>query len=212
MFHGSRRCIAIVAATSIVALTAACSSSSASSTGESIASASSAPLAVAPATSPGIPAAPIAGRQLHSTRTAADYGALDRGILTYTPLKTLHTGVAVELSITVIDIRRGPQLTTAPTMYHGEAVDPYDVPTSADVVVQIICTSGLICQSQIPPPQDSQFVSPQHEGYWSWSLTAQNPGTALIGIIAVTYEKGSDTFLHATPFWDISLNLQAAGA
>jgi hypothetical protein len=203
MFHGSRRCIAIVAATSIGILAAACGGTPASTTGE----APPAP-AVAPATNPGIPAAPIAGQQLHSTRTAKNYSALDRGILIYTPLKTLQTGVPVELSITVIDIGRGPQLTSAPTIYHGEAVDPYDIATSAEVAVQIICTSDLICQSQTR--QDSQFVSLQHEGGWVWRLTAQNPGTALIGIMAVTYERGSDAFVHTTPLWTISLNVQAA--
>lgn len=209
MFHGSRRCIAMMAAISIGVLTAACSSSSSNSSS----SGTAAPPVVAPATNPEIiPPAPIAGKQLHSTKTAADYGALDRGRLTYTPLKSMQPGEVVALNIAVIDIGRGPQLTSAPTMYHGQAVDPYDVPTSAEVIVQIICTSDLICQSRTGTTNDSQFVNLQQEGYWTWLLTALNPGTALIGIEAVTYEKGSDTFLHATPLWTVSLKVQAAGA
>ena len=194
-------CIAIMAATSIGVLTAACSSSSSSSTG------SAAPPAVAPATNPGIPAAPIADQQLHSTKTTANYNTLDRGILAYTPLKILHTGVAVGFSITVIDIGRGSQLTSIPTIYHGDAVDPYDIPTTAEVAVQIICTSNLICQNLTS--QDSQFVSLQHEGNWSWWLTGQNPGAALIGIVAVTYKEGSATFIHTTPLWGISVKVQS---
>jgi hypothetical protein len=208
MSRGSRRCIAIVAATSISILIAACSSSSSSAPRRSItvtASAASVPPLVAPATNPGVPAAPIARQQLHSARTAANYSALDRGMLIYTPLRTLQTGAPVELDVTVIDIGRGPQLTSAPTMYNGNAVDPYDIPTSAYVTVQIICTSDLICQSLTP--QNGQFVDRQNEGLWAWRLTAQNPGTALIGIMAVTYKKGSNTFLHATPLWTISLNV-----
>ncbi len=101
-------------------------------------------------------------------------------------------------------------LTRAPTFYHGEAVDPYDVPTSAEVAVQIVCTGDLICQGRTD--QDSQPVNSQQEGNWIWSVTALNPGTALIGIMAVTYEEGSDVFLHATPLWTISLNVQATGS
>jgi hypothetical protein len=204
MLYGSRRCIAVVAATAIAILTAACSSASSSSATSS----ATAPPAVVPATNPvALPPAPIAGRQLHGAKVVDDDSALDRGILTYSPLKTLYIGVPVELNVTVIDTGRGLQLTRAPTMYYGQAVDPYDVPTSAEVAVEIICTSDLTCQS--PAFQSSQFVSLQHEGYWTWRLIAQNPGTALIGIVAVTYENGSDTFLHATPLWTISLNVQA---
>lgn len=210
MFRGSRRCIVMVAATAIGLITSACGSSSAPPPPPVVVPATN-PGALPP-TNPGSSSAsptPIAGQQLHSAKMADDYRALDRGILTYSPLKTLHTGVLVELNVTVIDIGRGPQLTSAPTMYHGEAVDPYDIPTSAEVVVQLICTSDLICQGQ---PQSSQFVSVQHEGHWIWRLIAPNPGTALIGIMAVTYEKGSHTFLHATPLWTIPLNVQATAS
>ena len=199
----------MVTATSISILIAACTSSSSSSSSSggstSQAAAAPAPPMVAPATNPGVPAAPIARQQLHGARTAANYSALDRGILIYTPLKTLQTGAPVELDITVIDIGRGPQLTSAPTMYNGNAVDPYDIPTSAYVTVQIICISDLICQSLTP--QNGQLVDRQNEGLWAWRLAAQNPGTALIGIMAVTYEEGSNTLLHATPLWTISLNV-----
>src|SRR6516165_2235407 len=178
MFHGSRRCIAMVAATSIGILITACSSSASSG------SAAPAPPMVMPPATPGSSSAsatPIAPIQLRSARMADDYSALDRGILIYAPLKTLHTGVPVELSVTVIDIGRGPQLTSAPTMYQGEPVDPYDVATSADVVVQIYCSSDLTCLG--PAPKNRESVSFQHEGYWGWLLTAQNPGRARINIV-----------------------------
>jgi hypothetical protein len=197
----------MAAATSISVLIAACSSSSGgvSSGSSSQAAAAPAPPMVVPATNPGVPVAPIARQQLRNARTAANYSALDRGILIYTPLRTLQTGAPAELDVTVIDIGRGTQLTSAPTMYNGNAVDPYDIPTSAYVIVQTICISDLICQSLTP--QSGQLVDRQNEGLWAWRLTAQNPGTALIGIMAVTYEQGSNTFLHATPLWTISLNV-----
>jgi hypothetical protein len=206
MFRGSRRHVSMMAAISIGVLAAACSSSSSS---PSSGSSAVAPPEVAPAANPVIPAAPVAATELRNTKTVTNYSALDRGLLTYTSLKTLRTGVPVALDITVIDIGRGLQLTSAPTLYHGEAVDPYDVPTSAEVAVQIICSDNLTCQSR--SSQDSQFVNLKQEGNWAWSLSALNPGTGLIGIIAVTYEKGSDAFVHITPLWTISLKVLAAG-
>lgn len=205
MFRGTYRRITMMAAISIGALTAACSSSGAPPPPP----AAAAPVAVVPATNPATQAPPTADKQLQSTKTVGADSALDRGILTYTPLTTLAIDTPVEFSITVIDVGRGPQLTSAPTKYHGQAVDPYDIPTSAGVEVQIVCSSDLRCQDQTS--QDSQFVNPQRAGYWRWSVTAQNPGTAFIGIIAVTYEEGSGAFIHSTPLWTIPLKVKAAG-
>ena len=194
----------MMAAISIGALTAACSSSAGSPPS------AAAPVAIVPATNPATQAPSTADKQLQSTKTVGADSGLDRGILTYTPLTTLAIDAPVQFYITVIDVGRGPQLTSAPTKYHGQAVDPYDIPTSAGVEVQIVCSSDLQCQDQTS--QDSQFVNPQREGYWRWSVTAQNPGTAFIGIIAVTYEKGSGAFIHSTPLWTIPLKVKATGA
>jgi hypothetical protein len=204
MFRVPGRCIAMVTATSIGALTASCSGSGAASGPGSGSTATSSAVAsvqpfVAPATNP----------PLKSVILAEDYNALDRGVLTYTPLRTLPVGVPAEFHVTVVDVGRGAQLTSAPTRYHNQAVDPYDVPTAAEIAVQLICTFGLTCEGQTK--QNSQYVGPNREGTWVWRITAQNPGTALIGIVAVTYEKGSDVFLHTTPVWAVPLTVQAAG-
>jgi hypothetical protein len=194
----------MVTATSIGALTAACSGSGGalSSAGSGSTAASSA----APADLPVV--APATNPPLKSVILAEDYNALDRGVLTYTPLRTLPVGVSAEFHVTVVDVGRGAQLTSAPSRYHNQSVDPYDVPTAAEIAVQLICTTGLTCQGQTK--QNSQYVGPNREGTWVWRITAQNPGTALIGIVAVTYEKGSDVFLHTTPLWAVPLTVQAA--
>jgi hypothetical protein len=199
MFHGARSRIAIGAVIGLGLLTAACSSSASN---EATPSSPPPPVAVVPATNPA--ALPT------SAQLAGQYSALDRGMLTYSPLKTLRAGTPVELHVTVIDVGQGPQLTSVPTVYHGQAVDPYDVATSAEVAVQIICTSDLACQSQTA--QSSQFVSPGHDGAWAWRLTARSPGAAIVGIMAATYEKGSDVFLHTTPLWAVSLAVKAKAA
>lgn len=204
MFRVPGRCIAMVTATSIGALTAACSGSggAVSSAGAGSTAASSA----APADLPVV--APATNPPLKSVILAEDYNALDRGVLTYTTLTTLPVAVSAEFHVTVVDVGRGAQLTSAPTRYHNQSVDPYDVPTAAEIAVQLICTAGLTCQGQTK--QNSQYVGPNRAGTWVWRITAQNPGTALIGIVAVTYEKGSDAFLHTTPLWAVPLTVQAA--
>jgi hypothetical protein len=194
MFHWSRRYIAMVAATTIGVLIAACSGS---------------PPVVVPPTIFGPSSSSSlqnAGQQLQNVKMADDYEALDRGMLIYTPLSNLYSDEPVELDVAVIDIGRGLQLTSAPTMYDGEAVDPYDVPTAADVVVQITCRN-LTCQNLTPKNQYSQLVNPQNEGEWAWALSTQNPGTAFISIIALTYEKGSGTLLYKTPILTIPLKV-----
>lgn len=204
MFHLSRRCTAMVAATAIGILIAACSSSSSSSVGGP-------PVTVPPTSFSSSPASvvPSAGRQLHSVRMEDDYKVLDRGILIYTPLPSLYSDESIELNVTVIDVGRAPQVTSIPTMYNGQAIDPYDVPTSADVVVQITCSGNVTCQNLTSPNQYRQLVSPQYEGHWAWGLAAQNPGTALIRIKAFTYKKGSNALLYKTPILSISLNVSA---
>ena len=149
---------------------------------------------------------PVASKQLHTAKTTGDVTSLDRGILAYSPLGTLRVGTAVKFTVTVYDIGRGPQLTSAPIMYHGQTVDPYDVPTSAEVAVQVICTGSLTCQSQTA--QTGQPVNPKQEGNWVWSVTASDPGTAVIGIVAVTYQNDSNTFLHATPVWTLPIHIE----
>jgi hypothetical protein len=188
----------MMAAVSISALTAACGSGSAAP-----------PIAIVPATNPVTQAPSTADQQLQSIKTVGPDVALDRGILTYTPLTTLAVDAPVEFYITVIDVGRGPQLTSVPTKYHGQAVDPYNIPTSAGVEVKIVCSSDLQCQDQTS--QDSQFVNPQREGYWRWSVTAQNPGTAFIDITAVTYDKDSGAFIYSPPLWTIPLKVKATG-
>lgn len=201
MFRESYRRMTMMAAISISALTAACSSSGNSS--------ASAPVAIVPATNPVTQAPSTADEQLQNIKTVGPDGGLDRGILTYTPLTTLAIDAPVEFYITVIDVGRGPQLTSVPTKYHGQAVDPHNIPTSAGVEVQIVCSSGLQCQDQTS--QDSQFVNPQQEGYWRWLVTAQNPGTAFIDIIAVTYDKDSGAFIYGPPLLTIPLKVKATG-
>lgn len=194
----------IIAAISIGALTTACGSSAEPPAG------ATPPVAVVPATNPATlpPATPAS--QLHNAKTLGSGSGLDRGILTYTPLTTLAVNAPVDFYITVVDVGRGPQLTSVPTKYNGQAVDPYDIPTSAGVEVQIVCSGDLRCQDQTFA--DSQLVDPQQEGHWRWSVTALNPGTAFIGIIAVTYGRASGAFIQSTPLWSIPLKVKAAGA
>jgi hypothetical protein len=157
---------------------------------------------------PSAPSSSVASQDANGMRLEQNDAQLDRGMLTYTPLKIVHAGAPVEFHITVTDVGHGAELTSVPAMYHNQAVDPYDVPTAAEITVQIICADGLTCQSQTA--QNSQFVATGHPGNWTWRITAQKPGSTLIGIMAVSYQKGGDAFLHAAPLWTVALNVQAA--
>lgn len=200
MFHRPHRCIVMAAATVIGMLAAACGGSS-----------SPPPVVVPPTSFSSSPAAsvvPSPGGQLLGARMEDDYKTLDRGMLIYTPLASLYPDEPVELSVIVIDIGQGPELTSAPIMYNGEAVDPYDVPTSADVTVKITCSSNLTCQN-LPSQEERQLVSPRYEGHWAWQVIPQSPGAAFILIKALTYEKGGGALRYQTPNWRISLNVSA---
>lgn len=173
-----------------------------------------APPVVIPATNPVLKASatssptPLASQGADGMRLDQNYPQLDRGMLTYTPLKAVRSGASAEFHVTVIDVGRGAELISVPALYHNQAVDPYDVPAGAEVTVQIICADGLSCQGQTA--QNSQFVDPGHQGSWTWRVTGQTAGPAMIGIIAVSYERGGAAFLHATPLWTVALNVQAA--
>lgn len=207
MFRRQYLRVSILIGIFILALTSACTSSNGTpgSPGAPLP-----PLVVVPATNPGIPPPAIAAKQLRSTKTVSADSALDRGILIYTPLTQLIIDSPTEFYVTVIDVGKGSQLASAQTKYRGQAVDSYDVPTSAGVEVQIVCSSNLRCEDGTS--QDGQFVDPKHEGYWRWSVTALESGSAYIGIIAVTYKKGAGTFLHGTPLWTVKLEVKGAGA
>jgi uncharacterized cupredoxin-like copper-binding protein len=202
MMHRTRCCAAIAAAPFIAAFIAGCGSGA------------GAPPVVMPATNPVLKASatssptPLVSQNPDGARLAQNDAQLDRGMLTYTPVKSVRSGKSVEFHITVTDVGHGAELTSVPTMYHDQAVDPYDVPAAAEVSVQIICADGLSCQSQTA--QLSQFVDPGHQGSWTWRVTGQTPGPAMIGIIAASYERGGAAFLHATPLWTVALTVQAA--
>jgi hypothetical protein len=166
------------------------------------------PSLISPTASASLAPSPVASEDAGSAHLAAGYAQLDRGLLTYTPLKTLRAGAPTEFHITVTDVGHGAELTSAPTLYHGQAVDPDDVAADTEVAVQIVCADGLTCQSQTS--RTSQFVGPGQPGTWAWRLTAAKAGTALVGIVAVSYAADGDVFLHTTPVWTVALNVRAA--
>jgi len=203
MIRVTRHWAAMAAALSIGVLTAACGSASVGGA-PPVNIPPTNPVLQSPTASPSV----LASQDADGMRLADNDGQLDRGMLTFTPLTTVRAGVGVAFHVTVTDVGRGAELTSVPTLYGNQAVDPNDVPAAAEITVQLVCADGLTCQSQTA--DGSQYVSPGHRGNWTWRLTAQSPGPALIGIIAVSYERGGDAFLHATPLWTVALNVQAA--
>jgi len=176
----------MLAAIFIGALIAACGSASNSSSSSSTSAAPS-------------------EQQLFISKLESDDRALDRDILTYTALTTLYTGEQVDFNVSVIDVGKGPQLTSAPTVYAGERVDPQDVPTDGIVGVQITACSNLTCQSQGDPTR--QLVVNKQNGLWEWTLITQNPGTAQITLQAITYDQNTNVPLHHTKLV-LELNVQ----
>jgi hypothetical protein len=48
-------------------------------------------------------------QDLYATRLSKDYQSLDRGVLSYSPIRSLPTGTTVPFEVTVTDVGRGPQ-------------------------------------------------------------------------------------------------------
>ncbi len=154
-------------------------------------------------------AAPATGQQHFVAKLESDDHTLDRGILTYTVLNTLYTSQQVDFNVSVFDVGKGPQLTSVPTIYEGERVDPQDVPTNGIVGVQITVCSNLTCQSQGAPTR--QLVVLKENGLWEWTLITQNPGPAQITLQATTYDQNTNIPLHNTKLV-LKLNVQATPA
>lgn len=146
------------------------------------------------------------------TRLRQDYSALDRGVLAYTPIKTLETGQSTSLYAFVTDIgKRAPKQTASVSEVSKESgltVYPYDVPTGGIVSLHVTC-SNLQCQEMTAARQAVVIVGQPVE--WVWFVTASSPGPAMITLAADTYDQLTDTVLREETV-QISVIVQATAA
>lgn len=146
------------------------------------------------------------------TRLRQDYSALDRGVLAYTPIKTLETGQSTSLYAFVTDIgKRAPKQTASVSEVSKESgltVYPYDVPTGGIVSLHVTC-SNLQCQEMTTARQAVVIVGQPVE--WVWFVTASSPGPAMITLAADTYDQLTDTVLREETV-QISVIVQATAA
>jgi hypothetical protein len=154
------------------------------------------------------------GQVFLATRLRADYSELDRGVLAYSPLKTLKTGQFTEFDAWVTDIgKHAPAQTSSVSEVSGLSgltVYPRDVPTGGILTLQVTCVN-LTCQSlTVPSPRQAVVVIGQPVE-WEWSVTANKPGAAVISLTADTYDEGTDTVLGQEAV-QINLTVQATQA
>ena len=106
-----------------------------------------------------------------------DEQALDKGVLTYTPLPVLKEDLTTPLTATVTDLGKNPNsLITAQaySQYTGMVVYPRDVPTGGIVGLRLICTADVYCQELSSTRQ--AVVGFMTSQTWSWNITALQPG------------------------------------
>jgi len=136
---------------------------------------------------------PPSDQELYTATLGRDVQSLDRGVLTYSPIRTLKTAATTEFKIRVIDVGRGPQHSKV-TEHNGMVVYQEDVPTGGIVGVQIVSCENLKCLSESSSKQ--LVLSQGYFATWYWQITGGTPGSAKITVRADTYDRGSDQTLH----------------
>ena len=126
-----------------------------------------------------------------------DAKSADRGVLAYRPLGTIKAGKTKEFFVSVTDVGRympvtGNQEVAARQTLSGFIIDPNNVPTGGLVGVQIGC-ANLSCRSSTPARQ--AVVQRNHPVYWSWEITGESAGPALITLTEDLYMGGTSTVL-----------------
>ena len=144
----------------------------------------------APASSP--QASPTSEQDIYTATLLKDEKSLDRGVLTYSRIRSLKTAAMTQFKVVVTDIGRGPQLGQV-TESNGMAVYQEDVPTGGIIGVQIVRCQHLTCQSESSPRQP--VLVPNGNATWYWRITAGTPGPAEIILRTDTYDQGSDVIL-----------------
>jgi hypothetical protein len=159
-------------------------------------------------TSSASPGGSESGQQLFKTRLTDDRNALDRGVLSYSPLGRPKTGATVQFEVSVTDTGKGPQVIRL-TSFDGMTVDQQDVPTGGVVGVQIVTCDDLTCDSVSDLRQP--VLAKGQQASWLWNITAGTPGPALIMLRADTYDENSGLTL-STEYVTINASVVATSA
>ena len=114
--------------------------------------------------------------------------ALDRGVLAYSPIRSLKTGASTTFDVAITDVGRGAQETTV-TQVGSKVVYQQDVPTGGIVGIQIVRCQNLTCNGESSPTQP--ILSPGDKARWWWQITGGTPGPAEISLRVDTYDQGS---------------------
>lgn len=198
--HSWRRRVAAAVTGILLSMLAAGCSSSSSSSGIGVQTSNP--------TSSASPGGTISSQQLFTTRLADDRKALDRGVLSYSPLGRPKTGATVQFEVSVTDTGKGPQLVRL-TSFSGMTVDQQDVPTGGVVGVQIVTCEDLTCDSMSDLRQP--VLAKGQQASWLWNITAGTPGPAVIMLRADTYDENSGLTL-STEYVTIKANVVATSA
>jgi hypothetical protein len=146
------------------------------------------------------------GQDLFQVRLVGDDRSLDQGILGYQAPATMNTGANATLNVEVIDNGTGEAGTMPLPAGTGYVFARQDVPTGGIVGVHSSC-QGVTCTADGPERQP--VISSGMTAYWSWELSARNPGTARVLLVATTYDQGTSIPLHVTQPIEITITVNA---
>jgi hypothetical protein len=171
-------------ASALVLLSAACG-------GGSQNSGAARPTVEPSATALGGPAPTPNAQEAFARRLVSAHDGLPLGTLSETRLGSIPVGGLVKFQVTIsVD---ATATVTRPAS--GAAATPTAVSTAVKVGgmtgVQAFC-HGVTCTAQ---SSTRQGVVAGISGVWTWSLTATQPGTATISIVATTYSLDTDVVL-----------------
>lgn len=152
-----------------------------------------------------------AAQETYALTIQQDQRSLDKGLLEYTDLGTLHPGADVDFDVIVKDLGKNPPWLAHPAGYGpptappGYVASPENVPTGGDLAVSVSC-GHIRCQELSAARQSISGKGQQ--ATWGFTVTADQVGAAHIRVTAAMYRTDSgDVLVEAAPI-DITVRVE----
>ncbi|MER5636107.1 hypothetical protein ABT095_04050 [Kitasatospora sp. NPDC002227] len=154
-----------------------------------------------------VPLPPSGAQSDYVLSVRQDQQSLDRGVLVHTAIGGLDVGDEAEFSVKVFDLGKGTDAPAgvAPALPPGVVAAPDNVPTGGDLGVTLIC-EHIACT-----PYDAErkpVVGKGASATWTFGLTAHEPGTARLHIVAEVYRGDTDQVLVGAEPVDLDVDIR----
>ncbi|MGA2830760.1 MAG: hypothetical protein ABSF03_32130, partial [Streptosporangiaceae bacterium] len=139
-------------------------------------------------------------QQLWAAALQNDKLSLDRGALTYTPIRKLKADASSNFQVVVTDLGKGAGYQVVDTA-NGMTVFQQDIPTGGNVGIRVVNSSDVTCEAESSTVQP--ILAKGETATWWWRITAGMPGPAAVTLEVNTYDQDSEQILseehvHAT--------------